>query len=385
MLKIFTCLFFLFLTALQSQGQVRTTPTDSLKKPDKVQAAPPRTDTTFNAIAHLLAGMPIQEAGYKTLSVETAVKAHYTEFAKGWQNLETSRLNKIRTWQNAALAEWDTATYNLFYPFSGPDFLNAYELFPNADNYLLFGLERMGELPALKDLKGVYLQNYLTNIRQALSEIFQRNYFITSRMSGAFNSSVKGVLPILAVFLARTNHEIINIRKFYIQKDGKTLDDATKPKNQTLLTGWHIIFKNPKREVTQHLYYLGTDLADGAMANKPELVKWIKNFDHKATLIKSASYLLHTANFNTIRNLILEDSKTVLQDDTGVPYKYFVKAGWEVKLYGKYAPPIRDFNYGFQADLNQKFAADKSIEPLNFTFGYHWWTDKSSILYCRKE
>jgi hypothetical protein len=344
-----------------------------------------KLDTTYNVLAKLLAGVDLGQGGYEKLSQNPAFKKHQSEFAKGWSNLEISRLQKMRNWHQRELAHWDTATYNLFYPFSGPDFLNAYELFPNADNYLLFGLEKIGALPTLKDMKSPYLDTYLLNIRQALSEIFQRNYFITSRMSGAFNTQVKGVLPILVVFLAKTNNEIINIQKIYLSKDGKMQDVALNDNSKNLLSGLHIIFKNPRREVTQHLYYFGTDLSDNAIPSKAELLTWIKDFENKATLIKSASYLLHTANFTTIRNLVLSESKAVLEDDTGVPYRYFKPENWDIQLYGKYAAPIRDFNYGFQSDLDQRFKTDTSVKPIDFTFGYHWWTDKSSILYFKRK
>lgn len=343
-------------------------------------------DTTTNSIARLLAGLPIEAGGFEKISASQHTKTHYTEFEKAWKTLTEKRLDKMRKWHAQELSEWKTNTYNLFYPFSGPDFLNAFELFPNADNYIMFGLEAVGNLPTKDQLKDWYLNSYLTGVRNGLSEIFSRNYFITSRMSGALNGQVKGVLPILAVFLARTGNDIINIQKVYLQKDGKTLDKPLGDKSSYLFSGLHIIFKNPSREVTQHIYYFSVDVSDGAIAQRTDLQQFIKNIPNKATFIKSASYLLHTENFRTVRKLVLDESIAVLQDDTGVPYKHFLPTVWETKLYGKYAKPIADFNYGYQPDLNQKFIQDASnIKSIDFTFGYHWWTDKSSILYFKRK
>jgi hypothetical protein len=366
--------FFIFF--LVSAGKAHATP--------KPQAG---KDSTLNAIAQLLAGLPITARGFESISNDANTKKHYTEFEKGWKTLTDKRLDKMRKWHNEELSEWNTNEYNLFYPFSGPDFLNAFEMFPNADNYVMFGLEQVGKLPSKDQLKGAYLDAYLSGVRQGLSEIFNRNYFITSRMSGALNGYVKGVLPIMAVFLARTGNEIVNIQKVYLRKeDGVTIDKPFGDNSLTLLSGLHIIFKNPNRETTQHVYYFATDVSDAPLAGKGELLKFIKNFKNKATFVKSASYLLHTANFTTIRKLITNESIAVLQDDTGVPYQYFPAAEWNVQLYGKYAKPIADFNYGYQPDLNQKFLqeADK-VKPIDFTFGYHWWTDKSSILYFKRK
>jgi hypothetical protein len=41
------------------------------------------------------------------------------------------------------------------------------------------------------------------------------------------------------------------------------------------------------------------------------------------SLIKSASYLLHKANFAGVRKLLLNKSATILQDDSGIPLTYF--------------------------------------------------------------
>ncbi|MCU0443899.1 MAG: hypothetical protein MUE85_03205 [Microscillaceae bacterium] len=343
-------------------------------------------DAEATAVSKLLAALPISDSSYSDWQKSAAVRTHQTEFNKSWTNLESKKLEKMRTWRDKELVVLNNDPHNLFYPFSGPDFLNAYELFPNCENYLLFGLEKVGELPTAKTLKGAFLQNYLLNIRYALSEIFQRNYFITARMSGAFNTNLKGVLPILAVFLARTDNEIIKIQKIFLEKSGKlTYTSLGYQSKFNLVWGVCIEFKNKNKNSSQKLYYFGTDLANEAMTVKTELTKFIQSFGQKIALTKSASYLMHTANFTHIRDLILTDTQASLQDDTGVPYKYFIKAGWQAQLYGKYDKPIRDFNYGYQPDLMQVYQQNQhSIPAIDFTFGYHWWTDKSGILYFTK-
>jgi hypothetical protein len=340
----------------------------------------------YNSLATLLAGLPLEDSLEKSLGNLSSIRTHQSEFNKGWQNLETKRLSKIRAWRNKELTALNEASHNLFYPFSGPDFLNAHEIFPNCQNYLLFGLEPIGELPSLAQLKGQTMAVYLQDVRQGLSEIFNRNYFITSRMGQAFRSSVKGVLPTLSIFLARTQHQILNIERVYLNKKGEViLEEFTAKPSQNLLTAVRITFLHPQKNEPQYLYYFSTDLSNTPMAGKPELKDFVVKFSNKITLIKSASYLLHTAPFTNIRELILNHTEACVQDDTGVPYQFFKKAGWEVTLYGKYARPIRDFNYGYQPDLAQVFAQNEaSIQPIDFTFGYHWWTDKSSILYCKK-
>ena len=359
---------------------------DHQKETPKPKIVLPQPDSDINSLVQLLAAVDIESDEYKNQQNSEIVKKHYQEFNQNWTNLENKRLEPIRVWRDNELQALNTATHNLFYPFSGPDFLNANEIFPNCDNYLLFGLEKIGELPSWESLKGAGMQNYLYGVRTALSEIFQRNYFITMRMNSALNSQVKGVLPILSVFLARTGNDIVKIEKIVIRKNGEAVYSKWDGrKDDGFINGICIEFVHEKAEKSQKLYYFSTDLGDHAMASKGELVTFIKSFASKISLVKSASYLLHTANFNTVKNLILDETEACVQDDTGVPYKYFKQKNWDVRLYGKYARPIRDFNHGYQPDLAKVFEEDKSIKPINFTFGYHWWTDKSSILYCTKK
>ncbi|NJL14962.1 MAG: hypothetical protein HC913_19505 [Microscillaceae bacterium] len=341
----------------------------------------------YQPLAQLLAAQPGTDSLHRAWARYESVKTHYQAFNQGWQNLEQSRLTKLRRWAHQELDSLQKQRpFSVFYPFSGPDFLNVAVVFPQAQTYLLFGLEPMGELPALSRMQGQYLEAYLLNIRQALSEIFQRNYFITVRMGQAFNTNVKGVLPILLVFLARTGHEILSIEAVFLDNQGQA---SFLPLGQKAagLPGLRIRFQAEEEGQGQpkELFYFPGDLANAAFQNKKNLQTFIQSFPRRLTLVKSASYLMHTSPFSLIRQFILDHTEACVQDDTGLPYAFMKKAGWQVKLYGKYARPIRDFNHGYQPDLAQIFEKEAAQIPnLDFTFGYHWWTDKSSILLGQK-
>lgn len=355
-------------------------------------AQPLRNNNTVSAttmldadyVARMMAALPLPEEApeeMKQLAKTQAVQNHYKQFAIAWKKLEDQKLSRLRKWRNNEITDLHKEKTNLFYPFAGPDFLNAYLLFPTCDNYLLFGLEKMGKLPTAAQLKG----NYLSGLRKALSILMNRNYFITKDMINKLNSNVKGVLPLISVFMARTGNKILSIQKVYVQKNGKPKFVAFDDNKWYAGTkGVTIEFKNQNRDLPQRLFYFGTNFVNTAMYSKGHLVKFIKGFENKLTFTKSASYLLHGHNFSTIRNIILNHTSAAVQDDTGVPYRYY-KGNWSVKLYGKYARPVRDFNYGYQTDLNKLFKTDKTVKPIDFTFGYHWWTDKSSILVFRKK
>jgi len=66
--------------------------------------------------------------------------------------------------------------------------------------------------------------------------------------------------------------------------------------------------------------------------------------------------MTHHKNFSTIRGLVLAKSAAVLQDDSGIPYRYFDAANWRVQLYGNYEKPYGSFAWLEQPDLRKAYA-----------------------------
>jgi hypothetical protein len=89
---------------------------------------------------------------------------------------------------------------------------------------------------------------------------------------------------------------------------------------------------------------------------------------------------MHDDRFSMVRSMVLDQSSSLLQDDTGVPYKFFNKARWTLAFYGKYSAPISDFNYGFQKDLDVIYQQPGVARELPFSFGYHWREGTSSVM-----
>jgi hypothetical protein len=132
------------------------------------------------------------------------------------------------------------------------------------------------------------------------------------------------------------------------------------------------------------LYYYSLDATNVGLRNhNPSFLDGIRSVKPTYTLLKSASYLLHDPQFTDIRDTILEVTEVLVQDDTGVPYRFLTR-GWNVKLYGQYARPIADFNYGYQPDLERAYSAFAPLHPLPFPFGYHWRSQNSGVIIARK-
>ena len=81
------------------------------------------------------------------------------------------------------------------------------------------------------------------------------------------------------------------------------------------------------------------DLVDDVFPKDSPFLKSLDGLPFETTYIKSASYLLHYRPSRNIRSLILAKSRFVLEDDTGIPLRFFPPETWQARLYGEYIKP----------------------------------------------
>ena len=136
------------------------------------------------------------------------------------------------------------------------------------------------------------------------------------------------------------------------------------------------------------VYYFRYDISNKKFNDTAVFYKYLDKMTNAATYIKSASYLLHNDFMSNMRKFILDKTNYVVEDDTGIPFKYFTEGGnWNMKLYGAYAKPVSDFKWlNKQEDLNEVFQKDSSkIGKLPFHLGYHWGSKKDVLIVGRKK
>lgn len=88
--------------------------------------------------------------------------------------------------------------------------------------------------------------------------------------------------------------------------------------------------------------------------------------------------MTHKDMFSLIRNATLASSNAVLQDDSGIPYRYFPSTDWRVHLFGGYSRPYGSFKWMQQPDLQKAYAAE--AKPLAFRIGYGFSKVPSNLL-----
>jgi hypothetical protein len=80
-----------------------------------------------------------------------------------------------------------------------------------------------------------------------------------------------------------------------------------------------------------------------------------------------------------VRGFLLAHSKLILEDDSGIPFRFFDRNKWDIRLYGRYHGPINRFKQHPQPDLVKADVEGKTA-PLEFSFGYQWQPSRSSLL-----
>lgn len=301
-----------------------------------------------------------------------------------FQKIETNRLSKMRVWADSELVN-NKAKTTVFYPFSGPDFLNANVFFPHADNYIMIALEPIGEIPNLCTMKVPSVNNYLDNVNRSLSDIFMRSYFITMKMLGNLNKdSVNGTVPIISLFIKRTGHNIVAIRPIGVDPTGKWQYADSLKTMKGVTKGVKIDFVDIDSDKPQSVFYFRTDISNDGLNKNPGFRKYLAQLPNSYSYLKAASYLMQWKEFSMIRNTIFEKSDCILQDDSGIGYVYFDKTKWDIRLYGKYQKPNKEFGNINEPELAKAYK-DSVYRPVPFVLGYNWKTKSINMLYAVKK
>jgi hypothetical protein len=100
----------------------------------------------------------------------------------------------------------------------------------------------------------------------------------------------------------------------------------------------------------QTLYYFSTNIADDSF-ERSGFSAFLTKLGPADSLLKSASYLLHKSHFARVRKLLLNNSETIVQDDSGIPLAYFERRRWRFLAFGRYQGPIPIFANFYQPQL----------------------------------
>jgi len=328
---------------------------------------------TADDTARFLAGMqPSVNSPLMPLTNDPAWQRHARFFDDAFSQLDQRQLSKVRAWSDLNLA---APKSTMFYMFSGPDFLYANAFYSKASTYVLSALEPPGSVPDLSRLPRGAVAAALYNVEHSLSSVLSFSFFITKQMKVDLHAGqIGGTLPILYVFLARSGKTIRSVTPAALDATG-ALHLANEDAGGNPTRGIRIIFVGDDG-VEKTLYYFSTDLSNSGVKSSGFL-QFCATLAPGNSLIKSASYLLHSGNFSTVRSFILANSATIIQDDSGIPLAYYSTKKWRFFPFGRYAGPISKFPGAYQEQYAELF---RRAQPIDFGIGYRWRTYETNLL-----
>jgi hypothetical protein len=328
--------------------------------------------------ARFLAGLaPAPDSPLAPLTKDPSWQRHANYFNSIFGQEERSHISKVRAFAKTRLS---TSHDAMFYMFSGPDALHAVAFFPNATTYVLGALEPAGDIPSLTSMPRGTLMRSVQGIEPALSTLLSYSFFITKRMhSDLHPGPINGTLPIIYVFLARSGKTIHEMSFVNLDNEGNEKSPGEAPRSAA--KGFKIVFSagdGPK----QTMYYFSTNLANDGLKTSG-FQTFLEKLGPADSFIKSASYLLHSGNFSTVRNFLLDHSALILQDDSGIPVKYFDRKKWQLQPVGHYSGPIPIFAQHYQPQMSELFRRGQTL-PMDFGVGYRWRLNDSNLLLAQR-
>ncbi len=362
---------------------------DSTAQPQATAPAKPATPAPDTAnvqnVAAYLAGLAPKAA---TPLAELAAQPRWQAFAqdqeKSWAKYRTTHTDRMDKWAATELDTVRQATNTLFYPFSGPDFLNAYTLFPTASTYVMFGLEPVGSVPSRANLANPAI---LPAVKKSLWSVLNFSFFRTNDMAVDLKSvNLDGAVPLIMLFAARTGNHVLAVHPVQLDAQGQLheVSDTTRAPGSKAIPGAELKLQAADGS-EKTIYYFSADLSDYKLASKDAPLKYVRSLGPLTTYVKSATYLMHKSYFSKIRNLVLERSNYLLQDDSGIAMKYFPKSAWQFTYYGTYRRPINLFAKQYQPELTAAYHDTlHRARPLPFGTGYNWRQTDSNLLLAER-
>ncbi len=360
-------------------GAIRCAPAETASSPTPPMCGLRAPGGQWNAVSQWIAGS--SDSAFSSL-LTPEHHAAWNEFSKlsnsDWAKLRRQYLDRIDAWRNLNLAKLPAREF-AFYPFGGPDVANLFTFFPEARDYILMGLEPVGCIPSsIAD----YTPDYFAALRRSLSSVVTIGFFVTADMRrDVTKTDLQGVLPLLLFLISRSGYTVINVESIGISPAGAVAPSASLPKVET--RGVAIQFSDSRHGV-RTLRYFSLNLDDSPLKVKPGATAYLNGLPDTISLVKAASYLMHLPNFSTIRSTVLSKSRVVVEEDSGIPYRYFDQAGWDVRLFGTYLQPIPSFKTWNQDDLKTAYSAGTGVQPLDFAIGYRRRGQSNLLVAVRK-
>jgi hypothetical protein len=253
----------------------------------------------------------------------------------------------------------------------------------------MIGLEPVGSLPDFKKEISDSLDFYFNKVNKSLNTILQFSFFRTASMSKDIkNAEVDGTVHLLFLFLKRTGNSICSAKPVIIDSLGNTVflnSFKELKRNKSITKGVEIKFRDKNNKPKEVLYF-SLNATDASLKYNNGIIAYLKSMGTINTYLKSASYLMHNSYFSVVRSIILNQSEHVVQDDSGIAFRYFLNDNnkWDYSFFGQYLKPIPRFSGYYQKVLDSLYRKEGS-KPIGFGIGYNFRDKNSNFMIASKK
>lgn len=283
------------------------------------------------------------------------------------------------------------APSEVLYPFGGGDLMMALVAFPHATTVTTLSLELAGDPRRIRLLSdAAELQRSLRTVAHASATTLVSNDSLSVRMSQAQRGELPGQLSMHLIGLALNGFEPVSVRYFRFEPSGElhyfthteiaaleglraTAKRATwrSPDFSPAFANVEVQFvpagqPDAPRRTHRHI---GADLSNEGLERAPEVLAHLRGRGRVSMMTKAASYLLWNEGFSTVRDLIVGNAAFMVSDSTGVPPRWWKKAGCTVETYGTFRKAFLRAWVGYEEELRREFEL-QPFRQLPTRFGY---------------
>lgn len=337
--------------------------------------APRQENTKWQDRALFLAGLPASEEFEKRPEIAKILKLpgyleHRRQMERFWSSVERQRVKPMTTWWRQELSPRidGLKTRTALYPLSGGDILNLKLMYPDAQKYVMIAMEKPGQMPDPSSMSYGQLYGGLASVQKMLSNIQLTGYFFSRWMNQYMNPErfgFYGTLPTVSIFLVRLGHRIQDVQETCVNNEGQL---TAAPAVICHIPGYRIQFIDGRTGESKELIYLSTVINNSLFSRSTPGGKYIHDLGEVAIMMKAAVYLFHRQSQYEGARYLLENAEVIVQDDSGIPYRYYDRRKWDITLYGTYLAPLPGMAVYPQRDLI--LAYRRGSRRLPFAYGY---------------
>ncbi len=352
---------------------------------------PPGEALYWDEVAELLAGLNLNEKNrFKDIQNYPKYKLYQKKIDKYWKVEEKNYLNVIHPWREINIPDTEKNS-TILYPLSGADFINLYNFNPRAQKYIMIGLQKPGHISDPLTLKKEEFTSVLPNLESLVYELSYMNYYTSKRLErDSKNIHISGVLPVIMIFMKRLGFTIVECKQVSLEENGEVLEKDTQEfSREELIPGIKISFYRGGDEVLRDLYFFKIFLNKNSATNSTPEGKYFLRENRFNLILKSAEYILHTNEYEEFIKAILSKTDRIIEDESGIPLRYFDPSLWDAKVFGKYIgriPLKKTPSVPYQRDLAKLFEEQKpSVLPFNFGYGVLRGKSKSNLIFLKRK